>query len=118
MLQKRLDFKSCRETKGPICIGHNTWVGDKAIFLAGVKVGHGAVIGANAVVTKDIEPFSIAFGNPAKVYRLRFHPDVIDQMLEIKWWDWSFDKMKRNKEFFELDISCNESVDLYRYIVE
>jgi carbonic anhydrase/acetyltransferase-like protein (isoleucine patch superfamily) len=91
-----------RLTKHPaeekICIGNDVWIGAGAIILRkeGLKIGDGAVIAAGAVVTKSIPPYAIAAGVPAKVISYRFSEDIIDFMLELKWWDWSFDKVRDN----------------------
>ncbi len=81
-----------------ICIGNDVWIGAGAIILRkeGLKIGDGAVIAAGAVVTKSIPPYAIAAGVPAKVISYRFSEDIIDFMLELKWWDWSFDKVRDN----------------------
>ena len=90
-------------------IGNNVWIGDRVIILPGVKIGDGAVIGAGAIVTKDVSPFCIHAGNPAKFIRKRFDDDIIELLLQIKWWDWSLEKMKDNKDLFEIDLSSAES---------
>jgi len=75
------------EDKGYTIIGNDVLVGANAIILAGVKVGDGAVIGAGSVVTKDVPPYAIVAGNPAKVIKYRFNNEQIDKLLKIKWWD-------------------------------
>jgi virginiamycin A acetyltransferase len=100
--------------KGPIIIGNDVWIGTKAIILSGVTIGDGAVIGAGSVVTKNVEPYSIVAGVPAKQIRWRFSQHLIKQLLEIKWWDWDIKKIKNNKNFFTMDISCLD--DLYAII--
>jgi acetyltransferase-like isoleucine patch superfamily enzyme len=67
-------------------IGHDVWIGDNVVILAGVKIGTGAVIGANAVVTKDVAPYSIAVGVPAKPIRKRFPDDIAERLLLSEWW--------------------------------
>lgn len=67
-------------------IGHDVWIGCNAVVIAGVKVGNGAVIGAGAVVTKDVPPYAIAVGNPARVIKYRFSPEIIEGLLETRWW--------------------------------
>lgn len=77
----------------PVVIGHDVWIGINCIIVDGVKIGNGAVIGAGAVVTKDIPPYAIAVGVPARVVKYRFTPDVIDRLQDIKWWNWSDDEI-------------------------
>jgi len=72
----------------PAIIGNDVYIGEKATILLGVKVGDGAVIGANAVVTKDVPPYAIVAGIPAKVIRYRFEQDVIDKLEKLQWWDY------------------------------
>jgi len=83
-------------SKGDVIIGNDVWIGYGATILSGVRVGDGAVIGARAVVTKDVEPYSIVAGNPARLIRKRFDEQTISRLLEIKWWDWPIEKIKRN----------------------
>lgn len=68
-------------------IGNDVWFGANSLVLKGVKIGDGAVIGAGAVVTRDVPPYAIVGGNPAKVIKMRFDQDVIDSLLRLKWWD-------------------------------
>jgi acetyltransferase-like isoleucine patch superfamily enzyme len=75
-------------SRGPIIIGNDVWVGKDAFFMDGVTIGDGAIVGAKAVVAKDISPYAIAVGNPAKVIRYRFSPNRIEKLLRMKWWDW------------------------------
>lgn len=98
-------------------IGNNVWIGDRVIILPGIKIGDGAVIGAGSVVTKDVSPFCIHAGNPAKFIKKRFEDDVIELLLKIKWWDWSLEQMKANKDLFEIDFSNTESKILLKKYV-
>lgn len=77
------------KTKGSVIIGSDVWIGAYATILSGVTIGHGAVIGANAVVAKNVEPYTIVVGNPIREIRKRFDDDIIEQLLRIKWWEWS-----------------------------
>ena len=74
--------------KGPLRIGSDVWIGYRAMVLSGVTIGHGAVVGAGAVVAKDVPPFGIVVGNPGKLVKYRFDDDVIEKLLETRWWDW------------------------------
>lgn len=85
-------------------IGHDTWIGHGAIIMPEVTVGNGAIIGSGAVVTRDVEPYSIVVGCPAKPIRKRFSEDIIFKLEQIKWWDWSYEKIKENFNDFLLDI--------------
>jgi acetyltransferase-like isoleucine patch superfamily enzyme len=83
------------KTKGNIVIGNGVWIGHGVCFLSGVTVGDGAVIGAWSVVSKNIPPYAVAVGNPIRVVRYRFTPEVIEKLKEIKWWDWPPEKIKQ-----------------------
>ena len=72
----------------PVVLGHDVWVGHGAVVLPGVSIGNGAAVGAGAIVTKNVPPFAVVVGNPARVLRLRFAPDVVDALQRIAWWDW------------------------------
>ena len=83
------------DNKGDIVIGNDVWIGYDAVIMAGVTIGDGAIIGTRAVVTKDVEPYSIVGGVPAKEIRKRFAPEVIKRLLELQWWNWPDDKIHR-----------------------
>lgn len=82
------DITKAWDNKGDIVIGNDVWIGYEAVILAGVTIGDGAVIGTRAVVTKDVPPYTIVGGIPAKPIRKRFTQETIDSLLEIKWWNW------------------------------
>ena len=82
--------------KGGIVIGNDVWIGFEAVILSGVTIGDGAIIGTRAVVTKDVPPYTIVGGVPAKPIRKRFSDDVISQLLKIQWWNWSENRIKKN----------------------
>lgn len=96
---EKSNVASAWDNKGDIVIGNDVWIGFEAVILAGVKIGDGAIIGARAVVTKDVPPYSIVGGIPAKVIRKRYSPDIIEQLLSLRWWDWTKDSIKRNLPF-------------------
>lgn len=82
--------------KGDIVIGNDVWIGYEAVVMAGVTIGDGAIIGARAVVTKDVPPYTIVGGVPAREIRRRFSDDVIARLQELKWWDWPAERIQRN----------------------
>lgn len=82
-------FEKYRPVKHSVHIGHDVWIGCRAMILPGVTIGNGAVIGAGAVVTKDVEPYAIVGGNPATLIRKRFTDDVIATLQRLEWWNWS-----------------------------
>lgn len=75
-------------------IGHDVWIGSRVIIMAGIKIGNGAVIGAGAVVTRDVPPYAIVAGVPAKVLKNRFDDEMIEKMQETKWWEIPDNKLK------------------------
>lgn len=104
--------------KKDVTIGNNTWFGHNAIVLPGVHIGDGAIIGAGSVVTKDVEPYTIVAGNPAKVIRKRFKDSMIRFLLELKWWEWGDQRIRKNREFFETDLTKISIKELKKVIVE
>lgn len=82
--------------KGNIDIGNDVWIGYNATIMAGVNIGDGAIIAANSTITRDVEPYTIVGGNPAKKIRKRFSEDVIIKLLALKWWNWNIDKITKN----------------------
>ena len=82
-------------------IGNDVWIGDNVTILGNVKIGDGAVIGANSLITKDIEPYSINVGSPTKIIGFRFNQETIEFLLKFKWWDKGYDWIKKNADFFE-----------------
>ena len=86
-------------------IGNDVWIGMNTMIMRGVKIGDGAVIAAGSVVTKDVEPYSIVAGIPAKHIKFRFGREQINALLRIKWWDWSDEKIKENiGYFYDIDL--------------
>ena len=85
-------FREMRQQKR-VVIGHDVWVGHGAIILPGIAIGHGAVVAAGAVVTKNVEPYSIVAGVPARRIKWRFEKDIRDRLISLAWWDWSHDKL-------------------------
>lgn len=89
------ELASAWDNKGDIIIGNDVWIGYDAVIMAGVTIGDGAIIGARAVVTKDVAPYSIVGGVPAREIRKRLAPEVVERMMELKWWDWSEEKIRK-----------------------
>ncbi len=87
-------------TKGRVEIGNDVWIGHNTTILSGVKIGNGAILGNGCIVTKNVEPYSIVSGIPARKIKMRFNEEVVEYLQEIKWWNWSEDKIKRNEKFF------------------
>jgi chloramphenicol O-acetyltransferase type B len=84
------------ERKGDTVIGNDVWIGVEALVLPGVKIADGAVIGARSVVTKNIGPYEVWGGNPAKLIHKRFSDDAIELLLKIRWWNWDIEKIRAN----------------------
>lgn len=87
------DHMSQLPFKGDIVIGNDVWIGRESIIMPGVKIGDGAIIAAYSVVTKDVEPYSVVGGNPARFIKKRFNDELIELLLEFKWWDLSPEKL-------------------------
>ena len=84
------------DNKGDIVIGNDVWIGYEAVIMSGVTIGDGAIIGTRAVVSKDVPPYTIVGGIPAKPIRKRFSDEVVSSLLEIKWWEWSDERIREN----------------------
>lgn len=82
-------------TKGDVVIGNDVWIGMGATVLSGITIGDGAVIATRSVVTNDVPAYGIVGGNPARLIRHRFSPDVIERLLAIRWWDWPEERVNR-----------------------
>ncbi|MBZ0316244.1 MAG: CatB-related O-acetyltransferase [Anaerolineae bacterium] len=101
-------YKGSPSTKGDVWIGNDVWIGLDAVVLSGVIIGHGAVIGARSVVTKNVPPYAIVAGNPARVVRYRFTDSQIEALLAIAWWDWPIDQVKA-----ALPLLLNPNIDSF-----
>jgi len=106
MFQEGLEYDS----KGPIRTGHDVWVSVGATILGGVSIGHGAIVGAQSVVTSDVEPYSIVAGSPAKSVGWRFDEETRDQLLDLQWWDWGEEKIRENEDFFHTDLRSVDDI--------
>ena len=93
--------------KGDTIVGNDVWFGHSATIMPGVKIGSGAIIGANSLITKDVEPYTIVGGNPGRVIRKRFDGDTINFLLALNWWDWPIEKITDNIRL----ISAGENIE-------
>ena len=89
------DVKSAWDNKGDIVIGNDVWIGYEAVILSGVHIGDGAIIGTRAVVTRDIPPYTVVGGIPAKEIKKRFDEETINKLQQIQWWNWPFDRIRQ-----------------------
>lgn len=87
---------SAWDNKGDIIIGNDVWIGYEAVIMAGVHIGDGVVIAARAVVTKDVPPYTIVGGTPARKIRMRFEEETIARLQQIQWWNWSVEKIRQS----------------------
>ena len=86
------------DNRGDIVIGSDVWIGYEAVVMAGVTIGDGAIIGTRAVVTKDVPPYMIVGGIPARPIKKRFSEETIEKLLDLQWWDWPREKLAENIE--------------------
>jgi chloramphenicol O-acetyltransferase type B len=93
--EKGKHFSGYPKTKGDVIIGNDVWVGYQAVIMSGVCIGDGAVVGAYAVVTKDVPPYGVVAGNPARLVKKRFDEETIRRLLQVKWWEWDDQKIER-----------------------
>jgi virginiamycin A acetyltransferase len=105
-------IKNDIESKGAIEIGHDVWIGAQCVILSGSKIGNGAIIAANSVVTGTIPDFAIAGGSPAKVIKYRFSDEVISELKKLQWWNWSIDRIRRNRHLFENEMVAEKIKDV------
>jgi acetyltransferase-like isoleucine patch superfamily enzyme len=89
---------------GSVVVGNDVWIGTRAIILSGVTIGDGAIIGAGAVVTRNVPPYAVVAGVPAKVIRFRYTQEQIAALLRIAWWNWNLDKIRSNMDYFYCDV--------------
>lgn len=94
----------------PIVLGNDIWIGHNVIVLSGVTIGDGAILAAGSVVTKDVDPYTIVGGNPAKPIRKRFSEKIISELLALKWWDKEDDELEKLKPIFYTDLTKINSI--------
>ena len=83
-------------SRGDMVIGNDVWIGREAVIMPGVTIGDGAIVGTRAQVTRDVPPYAVVVGNPGRVTKMRFPPETVEALLEIRWWDWEPDRIGRN----------------------
>ncbi|RDJ26789.1 antibiotic acetyltransferase [Bosea caraganae] len=98
--------------RGDTVIGNDVWIGREAVIMPGVTVGDGAIIGTRAQVSRDVPPYAVVVGNPGKVVKLRFPPEIVAELLAIRWWDWEPEKIARN-----LSVIASVDIDALRAAV-
>jgi len=110
-INKRL-FNGLKDlkTNKEIIIGNDVWVGHGAIVLSGVSIGNGAIIGAGSIVTKNVEPYSIVVGNPAKSIKKRFEDSIIKEIEELQWWNLSDTELEKIKPLFLRNFDNKKSI--------
>lgn len=91
-----MDIRNAWDNKGNIIIGNDVWIGYEAVIMAGVTIGDGAIIGTRAVVTKDVPPYTIVGGVPAKPIRKRFDDATVERLIKLRWWDWEHEKIAQS----------------------
>lgn len=110
------DFFEHKSLDERVIIGNDVWIGSHALIKGGVHIGNGACVAAGAIVVKDVPPYAIVGGVPAKVIRYRFSPEVIGKLLELEWWNFDESKLKNSIAIFQKDILCVD--DLEKFICE
>ncbi|GAB1309283.1 DapH/DapD/GlmU-related protein [Urechidicola sp. KH5] len=93
------ELKSLKQ-EGKIIVGHDVWLGHSVVIVGNVNIGNGAIIAAGAVVTKDVEPFSLVAGVPSKKIKMRFSDEIIEEIQELKWWDMNDEELENKKALF------------------
>lgn len=109
--------KNFRAHNPPTEIGNDVWLGRNAIILPGVKIGNGAIVGAGAIVTKDVPDYAIVVGNPARVIRKRFESEAIELFNTAQWWNWRPEKIEKYRDLFT-DENVNRFLDVLRGMVQ
>lgn len=113
---KLLDEKVYSPFDKPCIIGSDVWIGCGSTVLRGVEIGHGAVVGANSVVTKSVPPFAIVAGSPARIIKFRFADDIQQSLLELAWWNWEEDTFKKALPLFKENNITMETISSLKKI--
>jgi chloramphenicol O-acetyltransferase type B len=97
---KQSSFEGISKLNRTTHIGNDVWISQNVVIKCGVKIGDGVIVGYDSNVTKDIPPYCIVGGNPAKIIRKRYSDEIIEKLLRIQWWNWSEDKIKEHSDLF------------------
>ena len=108
--------KTKKYSKGKIIIGNDVWFGNNVSIMSGVTIGDGCVIGLGSIVTKNLKPYTICAGVPCKKIKNRYDQKISDFLLQIKWWNWGKEKIKRNKQFFYTSLN-NINIEKLKNII-
>lgn len=101
------------KSKGDTVIGNDVWIGNSATIMQGIKIGDGAIIGTNSLVSKDVPPYTIVAGNPAREIRKRFDPETTNFLLTLQWWNWPVEKLTEH-----LDLITSGDIDGLKKVFE
>ena len=99
----------------PVRVGHDTWIGHGAIVMKGVTIGDGAIIGAQSVVTKDVAPYAVVAGAPARFIKWRHPRDIADRLQALAWWDWSHEEIRAALPDFR-SLSAEAFLERYEHV--
>ena len=102
---------SKQRTKGDVIIGNDVWIGMNVFITSGITIGDGCCIGANSIVTKDLPPYTICVGTPCRPVKDRYNNKIKDFLLNLKWWGWTEEKIKKNKDFFYLNLNIIKDIN-------
>lgn len=105
-------------SKGDIIIEEDVWIGSNVSILSGVFIGRGSIIGAGSVITKNIPPYSIVVGNPARVIRSRFDSETINLLEESRWWEYDLSELKKFEKLYDLDLNFKDNFEKLKLILE
>ena len=103
---------SAKDAHKKTIIGHDVWIGQNVLIKQGIRIGNGAVIGMGSVVTKDVPPYSVVAGNPAKMIKMRFSDEIINKLQTVKWWCFSEDEIKNYSKYFSDPVKFLENLEV------